>query len=307
MLKKIPNTVPFSPNPKEWELTFEDNFDTLDLNKWKINTARDTENPQKSGIRRAAYCVDDPDVIFVRDGKLYIRTLWKNGIYGAGWYTGFLETSRVVHPEYTIGEKYAGFSQIGGYFEVRCRVARAVGIWSAFWLMPDNFIAFSEGDRQWSGEDGVEIDVMESPHAFHLLEKEKNQNIHVIHADGYDDRLKSHSSDAFYVPKMYEEFHTYSLLWEADRYVFFIDGRKTWETQHIYEGHDMGICKVPEYLILSTEVAGSIEHGMVHEGMIRNPSTGKLEKFWCGNPAKNEKSRPYDFVVDYVKCYQRKH
>lgn len=306
MLKKIPDTAPFVPAPEEWMLTFEDQFETLDLSKWKINTARDAVNPQNNGIRRAAYCVDDPDVIFVRDGKLYIRTLWKNGAYGEGWYTGFLETSRAIHPEYAAGSEYRGFSQTGGYFEVRCKVARAVGIWSAFWLMPDNEIAFSDGDRQWSGEDGVEIDVMESPHTYRLLERGKNQNIHVIHADGYDDRLKSLASPAFYVPKMYEKFHTYSLLWEADKYVFMIDGHKTWETRHIYEGHEMGICKVPEYLLLTTEVAGSIENGVLYEGRTRNQKTGKLERFWCGNPAKNGRSKSYDFVVDYVRCYQKK-
>ncbi len=305
MLKRIPETAPFSPEPEKWELTFEDNFGTLDLTKWKINTARNTADPQKSGIRNAAYCVDDPDVIFVRDGKLYIRTLWKRGKYGEGWYTGFLETSQAVHPEYA-GPAYSGFSQTGGYFEVRCKVARAVGIWSAFWLMPDNDIAFSDGDRQWSGEDGVEIDVMESPHAFHFFERQKNQNIHVIHADGYDERLKSLSSPAFHVPGMYAQFHTYSLLWEADKYIFFIDGHKTWETRHIYKGRRMGICRVPEYLLLTSEVAGCIENGVIREGRTRNQQTGKLERFWCGSPAANDKSKPYDFVVDYVKCYRRK-
>lgn len=296
MLKKIPNTPVFSPSPSDWELTFEDNFDTLDLTKWKIDC----------GERRAAYNVDDPDVVFVKDGKLYIRTLWKKGKFGEGWYTGFLESSRTVHSECAFPPSYRGFSQTGGYFEVRCKVARSTGIWSAFWLMPDNDIAFSDQDRQWTGKDGVEIDVMESPHSFHLLERQKNQNIHVIHADGYDDRLKSLSSPAFYVPKTYEEFHTYSLLWDTDKYQFFIDGHMTWETRHIYKGHDMGICKVPEYLLLTTEVAGCIENGVVIEGKTRNPQNGKLEKFWCGNPAKNNKSRPYDFIVDYVRCYQKK-
>lgn len=300
MLKNLPSGAPFIPAPAEWELTFEDNFETLDLTKWKINTERENGN-----IRRAAYNVDDSDVIFVRDGKLYIRTLWKNGRHGEGWYTGFLETSQAVHPEYESVPDYRGFSQTGGYFEVRCKVARATGIWSAFWLMPDNNIAFSADDKQWTGEDGLEVDVMESPHIYRFFEKNKNQNIHVLHADGYDDRLKSVRSPAYHVPKMYEEFHTYSFLWEPDKYVFFVDGQKTWETRHIYKGRDMGICKVPEYLLLSTEVAGCIENGVIHEGYTRNEH-GRLEKFWCGNPARNDKSKPYDFIVDYVRCYKRK-
>lgn len=300
MLKKLPNGKPFVPSADEWELTFEDNFEFLDLTKWKINMS------DESNIRRAAYHSNESDVVFTKNGQLYIRTKWKKGPHGEGWYTGFLETSQSVHNEYRANSDYKGFSQTGGYFEIRCKVPRAVGIWSAFWLMPDNEIAFSDNDVQWSGEDGIEIDVMESPHTYRFFEKNKNQNLHVLHADGYDERLKSIHSPAYHVPKMYDEFHIYSLLWEKDKYIFFVDGQKTWETRHIYEGHDMGICSVPEYLLLSTEVAGCIENGKIHEGLTRNSENGELEKFWCGNPAKNDKSKAYDFIIDYVKCYKRK-
>lgn len=295
MLKKLPNGKPFVPSPDEWELTFEDNFEFLDLTKWKFEL----------GQRHCAYNVDDEDVVFIKDNMLHIRTVYKNGSQGEHWYTSMLKTSQNVETEKNSPD-YKGFSQIGGYFEARCKVPEAIGIWSAFWLMPDNTLTFSENDVQMSGEDGVEIDIMESPHAFHLLRKHKNQNIHVIHADGYDERLKSSKSPAFYVPDMYDEFHTYSLLWDEDKYTFFIDGQKTWETTHIYKGHEMGICKVPEYLFLSCEVSGSIENGVRYPGLERNKETGRMQKFWCGNPDKNDKSQPYDFIVDYVRCYKRK-
>lgn len=290
MLKKLPNEEKFIPSPDKWELTFEDNFEFLDRTKWSFDI----------GERHCACNTDDPDVVFTKDGKLYIRTLYKNG----SWHTGFLATNKRVRADKKDSD-FKGFSQTGGYFEVRCKVAKAVGIWSAFWLMPESDITFSENDVQMSGEDGVEIDVMESPHSFHFFEKQKNQNIHVIHADGYDERLKSVKSPAYHVPDMYDEFHTYSLLWDEDKYTFFIDGQKTWETTHVYKGHEMGICKVPEYLLLSSEVAGSIENGVQHPGLVRNEK-GKLEKFWCGNPDKNDKTKAYDFIVDYVRCYKRK-
>lgn len=304
MLKKLPNDVPFQPNESEWELTFSDEFEFFDRTKWKCNTVLSPDNPEIRGIRRDAFYTDDEDIVFTKDGKLYICTKWKKGGLGEGWYTAMLETSH-VHPEYAT-EGYQGFSQTGGYFEVRCKVAKAVGIWSAFWLMPDNDDTFSARDVQWSGEDGLEIDVMESPHAYRLLPKQKNQNIHVLHADGYDERLKSSRSPAFYVPNMYTEFHTYGFLWDADKYTFFVDGHKTWETTHIYKGREMGICRVPEYLLLSTEVAGCMENGVQYPGRVRNPKTGRLEKFWCGNPDRNNKTKSYDFIVDYVRCYKRR-
>ncbi|MDO4153820.1 MAG: glycoside hydrolase family 16 protein [Clostridia bacterium] len=304
MLKRLPNDTPFQLPETEWELTFSDDFACFDRTKWKCNTMLNPENPARNGIRNNAFYTDDEDIVFTKDGHLYIRTKWKQGSLGEGWYTAMLETSH-VHPEYAAAG-YRGFSQTGGYFEVRCKVPKAVGIWTAFWLMPDNEDAFSPRDVQWSGEDGLEVDVMESPHAYHLLPRAQNQNIHVLHADGYDERLKTLRSPAFYVPQMYTEFHTYGFLWETDKYAFFVDGHKTWETKHIYQGRDMGICRVPEYLLLSAEVAGCMENGKQYPGLTRNNRTGKLEKFWCGNPEKNDKTKPYDFVVDFVRCYRRR-
>ena len=40
-------------------------------------------------------------------------------------------------------------------------------------------------------------------------------------------------------------WHTYSLWWKADEYVFFVDGRETWRTTA------GGVCQVPLYLKLS--------------------------------------------------------
>lgn len=117
---KIP-AIPKSFNPDGWTLTFEDNFNTLDRTKWKTNNVGDNH------LRRVAYYSDD--CLVVKDGKLIIRTEYrKNGEYGKGWYTGWLESS-------TKGERsdgYNGFSQCEGYFECRCKVPKALGIWSAF-------------------------------------------------------------------------------------------------------------------------------------------------------------------------------
>lgn len=300
MIRSIPKTEKFTPTKDKWELTFEDKFEFLDRSKWEFDI----------GLRRACYNVDDDDIVFTKDGKLYIRTKWKNGRYGEGWYTGFIDTStKPLAPQSRCSraEDYVGFSQTYGYFEARCKVPKILGAWSAFWLMPNNDLAFSKDDVQNSGEDGIEIDVMESPHYFHYLKRMKNQNIHVLHADGYDERLKSLASPAHYVPNMYDEFHTYGVLWEEDKYSFFIDGYKTWETKHIYKGHPMGISKVPEYLLLSCEVGGiTDESGNLLIGKEKNPKTGKVRRCWAGDAEKNDKSKSYDFIVDYVRVWKKK-
>lgn len=53
--------------------------------------------------------------------------------------------------------------------------------------------------------------------------------------------------------------------------------------------------KVDEYMILSVEVGGA------NDG--EKPTS---YKFWCGDSSKNDKSKAYDFVVDYVRVYKKK-
>lgn len=230
---------------------------------------------------------------------LTIRTLWKDGQYGEGWYTSWLETSTRPDGEgITHSENYEGFSAKYGYFEVRCIAPPTIGIWSAFWLMPDEGTGMGPDDVMGTGADGVEIDVMESPWKYATGGKESVQ--HVVHGDGYTD-TKSDKSDRYKVPDMYSEFHTYGVLWTEEEYVFFIDGAETWRTRHTVDGQTLGVSEVNEYMILSVEVGGhTAEDGTFVEGKEADGS-----KSWCGNPAKNDKSKHYDFVIDYVRVYQK--
>lgn len=47
-----------------------------------------------------------------------------------------------------------------------------------------------------------------------------------------------------------------------------------------------------EYIILSNEVVSPDEEGRT--------------KGWCGDPSQNDKSKKYEFVIDYVKVYQHR-
>lgn len=298
----IPKDTQFVYNPEEWEITFEDNFDSeeLDRTKWRVGTMIDVDNPENNGVRRAGYYVDDKENLFIKDGFLTIRTNWQeNGVYGQGWYTSWVETSTDPNmSNMPVGEDYVGFSQKGGYFEIKCQAPPSVGIWSAFWLMPDEGVAFSKDDIQWSAKDGLEIDIMESPYLY----QNKPWCTHVLHCDGYDERLKSSKSKTYKVPNMYSEMHTYALEWTETEYKFYIDGYLTWQTNHEYEGKILNVSEVAEYMILSVEVGGHRdENGNMIPGVDANGA-----KSWAGNPNDNDKSKNYDFIIDYVKVMQRK-
>lgn len=282
----------------EWEVAFFDDFvtDTLDTAKWQHRVMQD-------GIRRAAYYSDDAQTVFIKDGNLVIRTAYKQGEYGAGWYTGWLETK--TPKEQNPNSGYRGFSQKGGFFEIRCQVPPAIGIWSAFWLMPDEGAAFTQDDLQWTAKDGLEIDIMESP----FFGFKQSKVIHVLHSDGYGSTLKTSKSKDIKIGNinragnMYNSMHTYALEWTEEEYIFYVDGKKTWQTRYKYQNKILGVSDVLQYLILSIEVGGH-----------RNENTGELEvgiekdgtPSWAGNPMDNDLTKTYDFIIDYVAVLKRK-
>ena len=144
------------------------------------------------------------------------------------------------------------------------------------------------------GKNGAEIDIMESP--FYndpsMGKKFRNTTLHTVHVDGYMDNHQSTNSKYFKVDKdIYEEFNTYGLLWTENEYIFYINGYETWRTT-------FGVSQVPEYLWLSVEIAG--------ESNSANPSNSENIFTWAGEITNNSTDKmPVDFVVDYVKVYQK--
>ena len=147
-----------------YTIAFEDNFDgdEIDYTKWRVGY--DVGAGEDGALRRAGYYEVSDDTIDVSDGVLTVSTLYKDGQYGEGWYTCWLETSVLGSmgseaPILCSEEDYRGFESTYGYFEVRCIAPPCEGIWSAFWMMPN-----SEGMSGLGGEpggaDGVEVDVM---------------------------------------------------------------------------------------------------------------------------------------------------
>lgn len=253
------------------DLVFEDQFDDeLDNRVWDT-TAETTPE------RRGGYW--DPKQCYTKYGNLIIRTEYKeNGTYGPGWYTGTCRSRGLKEFTY-------------GYFEVRCKVPAAEGLWSAFWMQCDTMRNVTKG-----GKNGAEIDIMESPYYNDPkmpAEKYRNTMMHTIHIDGYGKEHRSRISKQYEVQNnMYNEFNTYGLLWTEDEYIFYVNGQETWRTR-------WGVSQVPEYLWLSVEIAG--EQGSA------NPANPNNQFAFSGDIRNNpEGTFPADFVVDYVRVYQVK-
>lgn len=268
---------------KSPKLLFSDEFDgnQVDTSKWSI----DSSNPQPGNpgsIRRGGWWTADS--VSVENGNLVIRTTYdeeKNTFY--------------------TGSVYANELMTYGFYETRCKVPEAKGMWAAFWIMCDKM-----GASHDASIGGAEIDIFESP--FYSLGGSVQ---HAIHTGGYGDL---HQNNFTFPPKTltrpegytngYETWHTFALDWQPDGYKFYIDGVLTWETTDPYgkEGDELyienNVSSIPSYMILSVEVGG--ENGV--------PDTAPF--FLCGHPV-NDNEEMYDmsnfsvdFLIDYVRVWE---
>ena len=188
--------------------------------------------------------------------------------YKAGWYTADVTTQ-------------GKYEQTYGYFEVRCILPAATGLWSAFWMMNGQVV-----NVDGSGRDGTEVDVFES-----MYYKDNwwgnDGVISGIVYDGYGPEMQNASIGKVFIENNpYEEYNTYGVEWNENEYIFYVNG---YETGRLDAG---GVSQNPEYLLLSVEFAG--ENGVQNTD---RHGTGEISK----TPAENW---PAEFKVDYVRCYQ---
>ena len=250
---KAGKTLDLSP----FTLVFEDEFNgsALDLSVW---------NHYRQGVRKGGYW--DKEQAFLRDGCLVIRSEYKeDGKYGAGFYTDRIDTRR-------------GYLQQYGYFECRCILPAAEGLWSSFWLSSENIRDGSPGTQ------GTEIDVFESPLYYRgRLGLENALVTSNLHYGGYELGHRYRNVTITKVNDPYRQFNTYGMAWSPDGYVFYVNGVETGRSRF------GGVSEVPEYMLLSTEFDGV--DGVPFHG-------------WSGIAKPGADDLPAEFIVDYVRAYQ---
>lgn len=161
-----------------------------------------------------------------------------------------------------------------GYYEIRCIVNDSPSYWSAFWIQADGpyTASISKG-----GPGGAEIDIFESTE----YSDGKYAVTHAIHCagvDGVQEGFQSAMLGKFYGDNVTRKYNTYGLEWTEDEYIFYINGVET-----VRSTFGNGVSQVPEDVIVSLEI----------------PDGDKLEEF-------DKKTFKTEFIVDYVKIYQKK-
>jgi len=172
--------------------------------------------------------------------------------------------------DYNVGaiRTYGKFTQTYGKFECRAQLPTKQGWWVAFWMMQGNQGSIGDG-----GVDGSEVDIME---AWGWTDKIQ----HAIHWDGYGSAHQSvgHSE---YISGIRDGFHTFTLEWHPDVYIFFVDGIETWRST------GGGVCDQPGYIKITGEC--STESWAITDSWARTPEGV---------------SYPDYFLVDWVRVYE---
>ena len=114
------------------------------------------------------------------------------------------------------------YSKAFGYFEARVRLPKSHATRAAFWLQTHS-IGKNIGLPE---KNGLEIDIFEFIPEQNLFSTPWLN--HALHWDGYGDYHKK-KVKRVYKPVYSGGWHTFSLLWLSDRYVFFVDGRRSAE------------------------------------------------------------------------------
>ena len=248
--------LPLTPRGQALDLTgynvvVYDEFegDSLNTDLWEY---------RGNGARRGGFNASGQ--VEVRDGNLVIAGEYlTDGEYGEGWYTAAIK----------LRERYKN-----GYFEIKCKVNKGIGYWSAFWIQADSPYTASVSK---GGVGGAELDIFESKR---YSDKDEYCITHAIHCagvDGVQEGFQSNMLGSFYGNNITDEYNTYGLEWTEEEYIFYVNGVET-----VRSTFGNGVSQVEEDVIVSLEI----------------PEPEKLATL-------DKDTFRTEFIVDYVKIYQK--
>ncbi|MBS2210311.1 glycoside hydrolase family 16 protein [Carboxylicivirga mesophila] len=242
---------------KEYKLVWQDEFDYVglpDSSKW----AYDQEgNPHGWGNNEAQFYTNSRrENAWVEDGKLHIIAV--NEAYEG--------------KEFTSARLMSKADWQHGRVEVRAKLPKGIGTWSAIWMMPGGW-TFNDGNWPNIGE----IDIME--HVGYDL-----GTIHAsAHSKDYQWQAGTQQTATVKIPHVDSLFYTYALEWTADSLKAFVDDQQYFAYANEGLGEDKWPYEKPFYLLLNLAVGGA----------------------WGSVEGIDTLSFPQTMEVDYVRIYQK--
>ena len=184
-----------------YELTFDENFDRLDVSAFGGGTRWIAHTPWGGDFGDAVFADPTPGFPFtIENGVLRIEA--RKGVDGT-WRSGLLAS---------VDRRGNGFLQQFGYFEMRAKLPAGPGVWPAFWLIANQ-------DEKTSAE----IDVLEyyghAPDIYH-------STAHVWPKSGDVEKRTYHIQHSIPYGVLYQEYHKFGVLVDADWITFYLDRRE---------------------------------------------------------------------------------
>jgi beta-glucanase (GH16 family) len=250
------------PVTGSWTKTFEDNFDGATLNPklWVVPEKPGASIWDSGSVNVAANA-------YVENGMMKIKV--EKPAVPPKYDDPKLNERKYVSSVVTTFDKFA---QRYGYFEARMKLPTAMGMWPAFWLMPDRGKAAGEWwKRQDTKNGGMEYDIMEyltrfGPYHYNIA----------MHWDGYAKLHKATGTEHIWFQPDKDGFITSGLLWEPGKVTYYVNGRLagTWKNDRV------GV--TPEYIMFTMPIGGWGTNGYVEDAKL-----------------------PDTFQIDYVRVWQR--
>ena len=157
-----------------------------------------------------------------------------------------------------------------GRFEMRAQVPTGRGTWPAIWMLGDNI-------REVGWPASGEIDIMEyvgyDPNRFHGY----------VHTEAYNHTIGTNKGNSIEVERPWENFHVFAIEWFEDRIDFFVDDVKYFTFEKESDDDDVWPFDKPHYLLLNLAIGGN----------------------WGGMEGIDDSLFPHQFIVDYVRIYQK--
>jgi beta-glucanase (GH16 family) len=197
----VANLAPGSIDLSGYDLTFDEDFNSLDVSAWGPGTRWIAHTPWHGDFGDAQFADPAPGFPFtIDDGVLRIEARkeaegnWRSGLLASADPSG------------------AGFLQQFGYFEMRAKLPPGPGVWPAFWLIGNQ-------DPKTSAE----IDVLEyygvGPDIYH-------STVHIWPKVPGEEKQTFHLQHSVPFGSLSESFHAYGVSVEDDAIVFYLDRKE---------------------------------------------------------------------------------
>lgn len=246
-----------------WRMVFEDRFDGtgLDRSRWATRYIYDDERLDHLNDEVQRY--RDADNHRVKGGTL---SLIARADPAGGYQSGMIRSRRTF---------------LYGYFEARVRLPRGRGIWPAFWLNPDRA---RDGSLEWPPE----IDIFE--YAVNGVEDTESMLHSGVHEAvvqpatwHFVDPAFERASGTFRSEgRLNAGWHVFGLLWQPDRIVVTIDGRRLYDRSFRWLNRK-GAVAAPAHVLLNFAVGGK----------------------WAGRHGIDRAAFPQALEIDYVRVCQQ--